>query len=112
MPVGHEVRFPRHSAVEDLEELVDVLVTEACAHDLAAEKRRIAHDHIRVRPLGLFRMGRVRQVQQGVLLTDVVERLEDRVARVAESMREHPLDLADPDRDSRQLGRERVDLDT
>jgi len=41
----------------------------------------------------------------------VVQRAQDRVAPVAQAVAEHPLDLADPDRDPRQLGGVGVDLD-
>jgi hypothetical protein len=75
MPIGHEVRFPRHAAVEDLEQLVNVLVSESRPKDLASEEWRVPHHHIRLRPLGLSRLARVGQVEQGILLTDVVERL-------------------------------------
>ena len=50
-------------------------------------------------------------VQQRVVADDIVERLQDRIARGVEAVLAHPLDFADPHRHARQLGRERVDLD-
>jgi hypothetical protein len=45
------------------------------------------------------------------LLLDVVEWLKDRVASIAEAIRQHPLKLAYPDGDLGQLGRVRIDFE-
>ena len=79
--------------------------------ELAAQERRVPDDELGLRPVGLLRLRRVGQVEQGVAVLDVVERLEDRVASVAEAVADHPLDVADPDGHPGQLGGVGVELD-
>src|SRR5450830_1461253 len=97
LPIAAQVRRRGQTSLVHPEKRLEILPTECAPQELPAEERRIAHHHVRLRPLGLSRLTRVCQVEQGVLFADVVERLEDRVAWVAETVSEHPLDLADPD---------------
>ena len=86
---------------------VDIAVAEVVAQQLAAQERRVAHDHVRVGPLG----PRAVRVQNRIPALDGVERAQDRVAAGVEAVGAHPLDLADPDRDAGELGGVGVELD-
>ena len=98
----------------------------------AAQERRVADDDVGGRPLGFARArrgddglavvpgfrramtgkraGRWRR-QQRITLLDGVEGPEDGVPGQREAVVSHPLDFADPDRDSRQFGGIGIDLD-
>ena len=74
---------------------------------LAAQERRVADDDVGPRPLRLEVVRR----QDRVPALDGVEGLQDRIAGFPEAVAPHPLDLPDPDRHARQLGRVGVELD-
>src|SRR5204862_37573 len=73
------------------------IARETPPEELRAQERRIPDDEFGLGPAGFLGLRRVGQVQEGVAVLDVVERLEDRVAPIAEAVADHPLDLADPD---------------
>ena len=117
-PVAHEVRLRRRAALEGREQPRHVALPQVRVEQLAAQERRVADHRIRRRPLRLpallLRLPTVRRPvlrrQQRVAALDGVERLQDRVARFAEAVAPHPLDLADPHRHPGQLGGVGVDL--
>src|SRR5581483_11459766 len=53
----------------------------------------------------------VGQVKDGVTVLDALEWLQNRIRRVAESVGDHPLNLADPNRHASKLGGVVVQLD-
>ena len=75
-----------------------------------AQKRRVAHDELRRRPLRFRRIVGVAQVQYRVGLADGVQRRQDGPLRVREPVGLVPLDVADPQRRPRQFRRVVVDL--
>ncbi|MBK5962748.1 hypothetical protein CCR95_01180 [Thiocystis minor] len=99
-PIGDQIR-PSGDApgIEPLQRL-KIGIAERAAFLAPAQKRRVAHDDI---GLGPFRFGPVR-VHDGILLADGVERFEDGVLRQREAVVQHPLNLADPDRDAGEFG--------
>jgi hypothetical protein len=111
VPVADEVGLARHASVVHAKQRLDVLIAQVRSQELAADERRVADDHCRARPRGLSGMVRVAAIQHRVPLLDRVERLEDRVAQIGEAVGEHPLNLADPDDDARELGGVGVQLD-
>ena len=105
-PVRHQIRAAGHAAFVALAQLVDGLVAEFAAHHLVAQKRRIAHNHIDVRP---ERFGAVR-VEQRVAVLDGVQRLQNRVGGVGVAVAAAPLNIANPDGDAGQFGGKFVQL--
>lgn len=106
-PIGDQIGPARDApGIEPLQRL-KIGIAERAAFLAPAQKRRIAHDDI---GLGPRRFAAVR-VQDGVLLADGVERFEDGVFRQREAVVQHPLKLADPDRDAGEFGGVGVEFD-
>src|SRR5664280_1470072 len=63
-------------------------IVEPAAEQLRPEEWRVAHDELRRWPFRLAGVRRVREIEQRVAGLDVVERLEDRVAAVAQAVEE------------------------
>ena len=74
---------------------------------LREQERRVASHDIGLRPV---RFSAVRR-QDRVPALDIVQRLQDWVVCLREPVAPHPLDLANPHRDARELGCVGVDLD-
>jgi hypothetical protein len=106
-PIDDQVGPGRHTAGIEPVEGCEIGVTQGVAFLAPPQKRRIPHDDIRRRPFWF----RPIRIHDGIPLLDGIQRLEDRVLGQREAVREHPLDLADPDRDPRQFRRVGVELD-
>ena len=86
---------------------IDVVRSQLATDLPVSEKRRVADHDICLWPFRLCSVG----AQDRVAALDGVERLQDRVSGLCEAVAAHPLDLADPNRDARQLSRIWVNLD-
>ena len=107
-PVADQIGFRGHAALVGREDPCNVVFPQLADQELPAEERRVADHDIDLGPVGLVPVRR----EDRVAALDVVERLQDGVARLGESVAPHPLDFADPDRHAGELGRVGVDLDS
>ncbi len=105
-PVADQIGPSRHAAGVGFTQGFDVGVAQFPAHDAAAQKRRVADDHVGLGPFGFRAIG----VQQRVPVLDAIQRLQDGVGGVRVAVAPAPLDVADPDGDAGQFGGVVVDL--
>jgi hypothetical protein len=111
IPIADEVSPARDSPSIDAAQRLDILIAEPATHELVAQERRIPHYHRGFWPGRFSRIPRVTQVEDGVTAVDVRERPQNRVSMIGKPVREHPLDLADPDDDPREFRGVRIQLD-
>src|ERR1700733_6951289 len=109
-PITDEVGLSGHLALVDLEELFDIVVAQSAPQQLAPEEWGISNDELRGWPRSF---GRIRFVldENGVAVLDRLQRTQDRIALIAKAVGDHPLNLADPHRYTRQLRSIAVELD-
>lgn len=105
-PVGHQIGAPRHPSQISFTQDIHVAIAQLPAHDAAAQKRRIAHNDIRLGPFGFRAIG----VQQSIPMFDAIQRLQDGVGGVRVAVAPAPLNVADPDGDAGQFGGVVVDF--
>src|SRR5665811_2289704 len=111
VPVAYEIGHARNSTPIHSKQLIHVGAAQVRPQELGAKERRIPNDDRRFRPLRLARILEVAEIEHSVAAFDALQWAEDGVAQVGEAVREHPLDLSDPDHHPRQLGGVRVELD-
>ena len=111
MPVADQIGTGWNGTPIGAAESIDIRVSKLTAHTAVAQERRVADDELGLGPRRRDGGAFVVVGEDRVAQLDVVEGLQHRVARVAVAVVQHPLDVADPDRDARQLLRVRVDLD-
>ena len=109
-PVAAKVGLTRNTVAPDAEHRVHVFVAQVRPQQLSAQKRRVAHDELRLRPLRLLRMLRVGKVQDRVHLPDRLDGRQHRMVGHLEAVVVHPLQIADPDHDLGKLLGVGVDL--
>jgi len=106
-PITHQVCLGRDLAGVGSKQPFAAGVAQHSPQSFATEKRWVAHLGVRRRP------GRGRAVlgQHGVAALDGVQLAKHRVGRGREAVPTRPLDMPDPHRHPRQLGRVRIQLD-
>ena len=102
-PVAAQVRLVWNPLAPDAEHGVHIVVAQVLPQELPAQERRVAHDELGLRPLGLLRMLRVGEVEDGVHTADALDRCQHRMVGHLESVVVHPLEIADPDYDLGKL---------
>ena len=106
-PIADEIGLGRHAALPRGEHPGDVILLQPADQQLAAEKRRIADYGIDLWPVWFAAV----RHEDRVPAFNRIERIENRVGRVAEAVAPHPLDFTDPYRHTGKLGGVGVDLD-
>ena len=106
-PIADQIYLRRHPAFVHREELRNIVFAEVGVEKLSAKERWIPDHDIGFRP---FRLSAFRG-QARVAALDGIERFQDGVVGLVESVAAHPLDLADPHRHPGQLGGVGVDLE-
>src|SRR5262249_18422732 len=72
-PVTTQVRLVRNTVVPNMENSVNVFITQVRPKQLSSQKRRIANDELRFRPFRLLRVVGVGQVEDCIHAVDVLD---------------------------------------
>src|SRR5213592_941506 len=93
------------------EERIHIWITQTWPKKFRTKKRRIANNEFRRGPLWLLGVLGIGQVEDRIAAFDAFDRLQDGIVGDVEAVVAHPLEIADPDDDLRQLLGEGIDLD-
>ena len=106
-PVANQVSAAGYASFVGFAQRCGVGLAQFANHFAVTQKRRVAHNHIGLWPLGFLAFGG----EQGIAVFDAVQGFEDRAARQGFAVALAPLDVANPDRHAGQFGGKSVDLD-